>query len=149
MSSFEKICSNMALVVGSLYFIDVILIKYLFCSPLLVMQESLRFSYHSNIQIYTSRRKKMQSFIFFRHLYFCKKSKSVTKFYLNKCTNVNSFMSKTQKNGLIKSLLFRCFSYIWKDILYKNGYTHDFVDKCIKEIFELVLTSKINLSKVP
>ena len=146
MSSFEKICSNIALVVGSLYFIDVILIKYLFCSPLLVMQESLRFKYHSNIQIQTSRRKKMWSLIFFRQLYFCKKGKIVTKFYRKKYTNVKRVISKT---GLIKSLPFRCFSYIWKDILYKNGYTYDFVDKCIKEIFDLVLSSKINLSKVP
>ena len=69
-------------------------------------------------------------------------------------TEINTPMSiasyrKPQKYGLIKSLLFRCFSYIWKDILYKNGYTHNFVDKCIKEIFDLILTSKINLSKVP
>ena len=59
-------------------------------------------------------------------------------------TNFKSFIPETYKIGLIKSLLFRCFSLYFhfikfhheidklKSILYKNSYPHDLVDKCIK-----------------
>ena len=57
-------------------------------------------------------------------------------------TNFNSFIPETYKTGLIKSLLYQCFSLcldfvkfhheinILKSILYKNSYPRDFVDKC-------------------
>ena len=59
-------------------------------------------------------------------------------------TNFKSFIPETYKLGLIKSLLFQCFSLCsdfikfhheidkLKSILYKNSYPRDLVDKCIK-----------------
>ena len=63
--------------------------------------------------------------------------------------------------GLIKSLLFRCFSLrsnfvkfhhetiILKSIFYKNSYPRDFIGNCIKEFLNKVLTPKIIVSTVP
>ena len=62
---------------------------------------------------------------------------------------------------VLKSMLFRCFNLcsdfvkfhheinILKGILYKNSYPRDFVDKCIKEFLDRVLTRKIVVSTVP
>ena len=59
-------------------------------------------------------------------------------------TNFKSFIPETYKVGLMKSLLFWCFSLCsdfikfhheidkLKSILYKNSYPRDLVDKCIK-----------------
>ena len=63
--------------------------------------------------------------------------------------------------GLIKSLLFRCFSLCsdfikfhhemekLKSILYKNSYPRDLVDKCIKEFLDKILAPKPAVSTVP
>ena len=60
-------------------------------------------------------------------------------------TNFNSFIPETYKTGLIKSLLFRCFSLyptvvklhheinILKSILYWNNSPCDFVEKSMKQ----------------
>ena len=86
------------------------------------------------------------------------------KYLSSKHPNINfsnSFIPETCKTGLIKSLLFRCFNLcsdfvkfhheidILKGILYKNSYPRDFVDKCIKEFLDRVLTRKVAVSKVP
>ena len=90
---------------------------------------------------------------------FREKGKFVTNIYQKKAfsgvyANFNSFIPQTYKTGLIKSLLFRCFSLcsdfvelhheinILKIILYKNSYPRDFVDKCIKKIFGQSINSK-------
>ena len=36
-----------------------------------------------------------------------------------------------------------------KSILYENSYPRDFVDKCIKEFLDRVLTQKVAVSIVP
>ena len=76
-------------------------------------------------------------------------------------TNFKSFMPETYKIGLIKSLLFRCFSLCsdfikfhheidkLKSILYKNSYPPDLIDKCIKEFLDKILTPKPVVSTVP
>ena len=75
--------------------------------------------------------------------------------------NFKSFIPETNKIGLIKSLLFRCFSLCsdfikfhlhidqLKNILYKNSYPHDLVDKCIKKFLDKILVSKPVVSAVP
>ena len=72
-----------------------------------------------------------------------------------------SFIPETYKIGLIKSLLFRCFSLSsdfikfhheidkLKSILYKNSYPRDLIDKCIKEFLDKILTPKPVVSTVP
>ena len=76
-------------------------------------------------------------------------------------TNFKSFIPETYKIGLIKSLLFRCFSLCsdfikfhheidkLKSILYKNSYPRDLVDKCIKEVLDKILAPKPVVSTVP
>ena len=97
---------------------------------------------------------------------FREKGKFVTNVYRKKTfsgvyTNFDSFIPESYKTGLINSLLFRCFNLcsdfvkfhheidILKDILYKNSYPRDFVDKCIKEFLDRVLTRKVVVSTVP
>ena len=97
---------------------------------------------------------------------FREKGKFVTNVYRKKTfsgvyTNFDSFIPETYKTGLIKSLLSRCFSLcsdfvkfhheidILKGILHKNSYPRDFVDKCIKEFLDRVLTRKVVVSTVP
>ena len=65
------------------------------------------------------------------------------------------------KIGLIKSLLFRCFSLCsdfikfhheidkLKSILYKNSYLRDLIDKCIKKFLDKILAPKAVVSTVP
>ena len=96
---------------------------------------------------------------------FREKGKFVTSVYRRKTfsgvyTNFDGFIPETYKTGLIKSL-FRCFNLcsdfvkfhheidILKGILYKNSYPRDFVDKCIKEFLDRVLTRKVVVSTVP
>ena len=69
-------------------------------------------------------------------------------------TKFKSFIPESYKIGLIKSLLFRCFSLCFdfiqfhdkidklKSILYKNSYPRDLVDKCIKEFLHEILAPK-------
>ena len=76
-------------------------------------------------------------------------------------TNFKSFMPETYKIGLIKSILFRCFSFCsdfikfhheidkLKRFLYKNIYPRDLIDKCIKEFLDKILTPKPVVSTVP
>ena len=97
---------------------------------------------------------------------FREKGKFVTNVFRKKTfsgvyTNFDSFIPETYKTGLIKSLLFRCFNLcsdfvkfhheidILKGILYKNSYPRGFVDKCIKEFLDRVLTRKVVVSTVP
>ena len=75
--------------------------------------------------------------------------------------NFKSFIPKTHKIGLIKSLLFGCFSLCsdlikfhhgidkLKSILYINSYPRDLVDKCIKEFLNKILAPKPVVSTVP
>ena len=70
-------------------------------------------------------------------------------------------MPETYKIGLIKSILFRCFSFCsdfikfhhdidkLQRILYKNIYPRDLIDKCIKEFLDKILTPKPVVSTVP
>ena len=76
-------------------------------------------------------------------------------------TNFKSFIPETYKIGLIKSLLFRCFSLCsdfikfhheidkLQSILYKSSYPRDLIDKCIKEFLDKILTPKPVVSTVP
>ena len=87
--------------------------------------------------------------LFFRQHYFAWKQKNFTNAYQKKTfsgvyTNLNSFIPEIYITGLIKSMLFWCFSLCsdfgkfhheintLKHILYKNSYPHDLVAKCIK-----------------
>ena len=75
--------------------------------------------------------------------------------------NFKSFIPETYKIGLIKSLLFRCFSLHsdfmkfyyeidkLKRILYKKNYPRDLIDKCIKEFVDKILAPKPVVSTVP
>ena len=97
---------------------------------------------------------------------FRENEKFATDFYRKKTfsgvyTNFKSFIPETYKIGLIKSLLFRCFSLCsdfikfhheidkLKSILYKNSYPRDLIDKCIKEFLDKILTPKPVVSTVP
>ena len=97
---------------------------------------------------------------------FRENEKFVTNVYRKKTfsgvyTNFKSFIPETYKIGLIKSLLFRCFSLCpdfikfhhgidkLKSILYKNSYLHDLIDKCIKEFLEKILAPKSVVSTEP
>ena len=93
---------------------------------------------------------------------FREKGKFFTNVYRKKtfsgvCTNFDSSIPETYKTGLIKSLVFRCFNFrsdfheinILKSISYKNNYPRDFLDKCIKEFLDRVLTQKVVVSTVP
>ena len=88
---------------------------------------------------------------------FREKRKIATNIYRKKTvsgvyTNFNSFIPETYETDLIKSLLFRCFNLclhfvkfhheinILKSILYINSYSRGFVDKCIKQFLDRVLT---------
>ena len=85
------------------------------------------------------------------------RKKTFSGFY----TNFKRFIPETYKFGLIKSLLFRCFSLCsdfikfhheidnLKSILYKNSYPRDLIDKCIKEFLDKILTPKPVVSTVP
>ena len=76
-------------------------------------------------------------------------------------TNFKSFIPETYKIGLIKSLLFRCFSLCsdfikfyheidkLKSILYENSCLRGFVDKCIKEFLDKILVPKPVIKTVP
>ena len=97
---------------------------------------------------------------------FCEKGKFVTNVYWKKTfsgvyTNFNSLIPEAYKTGLLKSQLFRCLNLcsdfvnfhheinILKGILYKNSYPRDFVDRCIKEFLDRVLTRKVVVSTLP
>ena len=92
--------------------------------------------------------------------------KFATNFYSKKTfsrvyTNFKNFLPETYKIGLIKSLLFRCFSLCsdfikfhheidkLKSILCKNSYPRDLVDKSIKEFLDKILAPKRVVSTVP
>ena len=115
------------------------------------------------------RERKWWLFIFFTFLdvnLFCEKIKFVTSVYRKKIfsgvyTNFNCFIPKIFKTGLIKWLLFRCFSLCLdfvklhhemktlKNILCKNSYPCDYVDEYINKILHRVLTLKVVVSTVP
>ena len=89
---------------------------------------------------------------------FRKNDKFATNVYREKAF---SFIPETYKIGLIKSLLFWCFSLCsdfikshheidkLKSILYKNSYARDLVDRCIKEFLDKILAPKSVVSTVP
>ena len=70
-------------------------------------------------------------------------------------------MPETHQIGLIKSLLFLCFSLCsdfikshheidkLRSILYKNSYLHDLVNKCIKEFLDKILAPKPVVGTLP
>ena len=77
-------------------------------------------------------------------------------------TNFNSFVPETYKTCLIKSFLSRCFRLYsdfvkmchdddntLKGILYENSYSRDFVDTCIKEFLNRILTPEIGVRTMP
>ena len=76
-------------------------------------------------------------------------------------TNFKRFIPETYKVGLIKSLLFWCFSLCsdfikfhheidkLKRILYKSSCPRDLVDKCIKEFLNKILALKPIVSTIP
>ena len=76
-------------------------------------------------------------------------------------TDFKCFILETYKIGLIKSLLLRCFSLCsdfikfhheideLKNVLYKNSYLRDLIDKCIKEFLGKILAPKPIVSTVP
>ena len=157
--------SKIALVVLDLSSIDGMLMVYLYCFPLSSMQKSLKSIYHQNIPKTFSLEKENDDRLSFLELdIFCENGKFVTvyqkKTFSGVHTNFNSFIPETYKTGLIKSLLFRCFSLcsdfmkfhheinILKSILQENIYLHDFVDNCIKEFFGSVSTPKIVVTTV-
>ena len=97
---------------------------------------------------------------------FREKRKLVTNVYRKKMfsgvyTNFDSFIPETHNTSLIKLLLFWCFNLcldfvkfhheinILKNILYKNSYPRDFIDKCTKEFLDRVLMQKVVVSTVP
>ena len=97
---------------------------------------------------------------------FRENGKSVPTFYRKKTfsgvyTNFNSFIPETYKTSLIKSLFFQylnlCLDFakfhheikVLKSNLYKNSYSRDFLDKCIKSVLDRVLTQKVVESTVP
>ena len=97
---------------------------------------------------------------------FCENKKFATNVYRRKTfsriyTNFKSFIPKTYKIGLIKPLLFWCFSLCsdfikfyheidnLKSILYKNRYPRNLVDKCIKVFLDTILAPKPVVSTVP
>ena len=75
--------------------------------------------------------------------------------------NFKSFIPETYKIGLIKLLLFPCFSLCsyfikfhheidrLKSILYNSSYQCDLVKKCIKEFLDKILAPKPAVSAVP
>ena len=76
-------------------------------------------------------------------------------------TNFKSFVPETYKIGLIKSLLFQCFSLCsdfikfhheinkLKSIQHKNSYPQDLIEKCIKEFLDKMLAPMPVVSTVP
>ena len=74
---------------------------------------------------------------------------------------IPGFIPETYKIGLIKSLLFRCFSLCsdfikfyheidkLKSILYENSCLRGLVDKCIKEFLDKILVPKPVIKTVP
>ena len=84
---------------------------------------------------------------------FRKNEKFATNVYRKKTfsvvyTNVKSFIPETYKIGLIKSLLFRCFSLCSDFIMRFHSYLRDLIEKCIKEFLDKVLTPKPVVSTV-
>ena len=90
---------------------------------------------------------------------FCENDKFATdvcrkKTFSGVYTNFKSFILETYKIGLIKSLLFRCFSLCCdfikfhheidklKSILCKTSYPRDLVNKCIKEFLDKIVALK-------
>ena len=97
---------------------------------------------------------------------FCENKKFATKVYRKKAfsevyTNFKSFTPEIYKIGLIKSLLFPCFSLCsvfikfhheidkLESILYKTSFPPDLVDKCIKEFLNKILATKTIVSTLP
>ena len=122
-------------------------------------------SKHSNIKF--SIEKEEDCCLPFLHVtIFRENDKFATNVYRKKTfsgvyTNFKSFIPETYKIGLIKSLLFRCFSlcsdfikfhheiHKLKKLLYKNSYPRDLVDKCTKEFSDKILAPKHVVSAVP
>ena len=97
---------------------------------------------------------------------FCEHKKFATNVYRRKTfsriyTNFKSFIPAAYKIGLIKPLLFRCFSLCsdfiefyheidnLKSMLCKNRYPCNLVDKCIKVFLDTILAPKPVVSTAP
>ena len=105
-------------------------------------------SKHFNINLFIEK-EKGGCLLFLDVNIFRENDKLATNVYRKKTfsgiyTNFKCFTPKANNIGLIKSLLFRCFTLYsdfiefhdeidkLKSILYKNSYPCDLVDKCIK-----------------
>ena len=156
------------LMISNLYSIDIMLMTYLHCfsTPDHVdkYKEYLS-SKHPNIN-FCIEKEKDGCLSFLDVNIFHENMKFATKVYSKKTfsgvyTNFKILIPETYKIGLIKSLLFRCYSLCsdfikfhhkidkLKSILYKNSDPHDLIDKCIKEFLDKILTPKPVVSTVP
>ena len=122
-------------------------------------------SKHANINFYIEKEKD-SCLPFLDVNIFGENEKFATNVYRKKTfsgvyTIFKSFIPETYKIGLIKSLLFRCFSLCsdfikfhheidkLKSILNKNSYPRYLIDKCIKQFLDKILTPKPVVSNVP
>ena len=151
--------------ISCLCFIDVILMILVSCPDHADKFWEYLSSKHHNIKV--SIQKEEDGCLPFLDInIFRENDKFATNVYRKKTfrvvyTNFKSFIPQTYKIGLIKTLLFRCFSLCsdfikfhheidkLKSILYKNSYPRDLVDKCIKEFFDKILAPKPVVSTVP
>ena len=144
------------------------LMIYLYCFPPSIKQKSLKSIYLPNtLNIKFPLEKENDGCLSFSGInIFHDKGKFVTNVYQEKTfsgvyTNFNSIIPGTYKIGLTESLLPQCFNFfsdfakfhheinILKGILYKNSYPRDFVEKCVKNFLDTVLTQKVVVSTVP
>ena len=159
--------------ISNLYFIDVVSMLYLYYLLLLIMQINLGNTYHLNIPIIyhlniplTIEKEEDGRLPFLDINNFRENNKFAINVYRKKTfsgayTNFKSLIPETCKIGLIKSLLFRCFSLCsdfikfhreikkLKSILYKNSYPRDLVDKFIKEFLVKIVAPKPIVRTVP
>ena len=78
-------------------------------------------------------------------------------FFSGVFTNFDSFIPISYKHGLVNTLIFRCFKICssyekYHEVVYlkepfkRKRYPNDFVDLCIKNLFDKLYISKKNLS---
>ena len=163
--SFEKKWLKNVFMLRSLSSIVGMLIIYLYCFSLSIMQKNLLILQTSNMNFLLE--KKNDCGLSFSHSNnFNEKGKFVNNAYEKKTfsgtyTNLNSFIPESCKTGLIQSLLFWCFIFcsdlvkfyyeinILKWNLHKNSYPPDFAYECIQEFLGRELRTKFVESTLP